>query len=121
MLQSCVNTYDSIFILVNSAQVQLYTFDDPPKKLVMSMSAAAAGSNDTIANFIAQELVFCGKTKIRLIQEYTDTTRILYGEYTETTQRLYWEYTETSLAQACILSNLSTLWYFLPSCCIWWG
>ena len=34
----------------------------------MSMSAAAAGSNDTAVNYIAQELVFGGKIKITLIQ-----------------------------------------------------
>ena len=35
----------------------------------MSMSAAAAGSNDTVVNSIAQELVCGGKIKIRLIQD----------------------------------------------------
>ena len=35
---------------------------------LMSMSAAAAGSNDTVVNSTAQELVFGGKIKIRLIQ-----------------------------------------------------
>ena len=34
----------------------------------MSPSAAAAGSNDTVVNYIAQKLVFSGKIKIRLIQ-----------------------------------------------------
>ena len=33
----------------------------------MSMSVAAAGSNDTVVNYIAQELVFAGKVKISLI------------------------------------------------------
>ena len=32
-------------------------------------SAAAVGSNDTVVNYIAQELVFGGKIKIRLIQD----------------------------------------------------
>ena len=35
----------------------------------MSMSAAAAGSNDTGVDSIALELVFSGKTKIRLVQD----------------------------------------------------
>ena len=38
----------------------------------MSMSAAAAGSNDTAVNSMAQELVFTGSIfciKIRLIQD----------------------------------------------------
>ena len=35
----------------------------------MSMSAAAAGSNGTAANSRAQELVFGGKIKIKLIQD----------------------------------------------------
>ena len=35
----------------------------------MSPAAAAAGSNDTVVNSIAQELVCSGKIKIRLIQE----------------------------------------------------
>ena len=30
--------------------------------------SALAGNNDTAVNSIAQELVFCGKIKIRLIQ-----------------------------------------------------
>ena len=34
----------------------------------MSASAAAAGSNDTAVNSMAQELVFGGNIKIRLIQ-----------------------------------------------------
>ena len=34
---------------------------------VMSMSAAAGGSNGTVVNSIAQELVCSGKIKIRLI------------------------------------------------------
>ena len=33
----------------------------------MSMSAAAAGSNDAVVNSMAQELVCGGKIKIRLI------------------------------------------------------
>ena len=32
------------------------------------MSTAAAGSNDTIVNYVAQELVSSGKIIIRLIQ-----------------------------------------------------
>ena len=35
----------------------------------MSMSAAAAGSNDPAVNSIAQELVLGGKIKIRIIQD----------------------------------------------------
>ena len=35
----------------------------------MSTPAAAAGSNDTAVNYIAQELAFGGKIKIRLIQD----------------------------------------------------
>ena len=35
----------------------------------MSMSAAAAGSNDAVVNSMAQELVCGGKIKIRLIQD----------------------------------------------------
>ena len=35
----------------------------------MSTSAAAAGSNDTVVNSMAQELVFGGKIKIRFIQD----------------------------------------------------
>ena len=35
---------------------------------VMAMSAAAAGSNDTAVNCIAQELVCSGNIKIRLLQ-----------------------------------------------------
>ena len=35
----------------------------------MSPTAAAAGSNDTVVNSIAQELVFSDKIKIRLIQD----------------------------------------------------
>ena len=35
----------------------------------MLTSAAAAGSNDTAVNSIAQKLVFSGKIKIRLIQD----------------------------------------------------
>ena len=35
----------------------------------MSMSAAAAGSNDAAVNSIAQEQVFGGKIKIRLLQD----------------------------------------------------
>ena len=35
----------------------------------MSMSAAAAGSNATAVNSMAQELVCSGKIKIRLIQD----------------------------------------------------
>ena len=36
---------------------------------IMSTSAAAAGSNDTVVNSITQGLVFNGKIKIRLIQD----------------------------------------------------
>ena len=36
----------------------------------MSMSAAAAGSNGTAVNSIAQELVCGGKIKIRLIPDW---------------------------------------------------
>ena len=35
----------------------------------MSMSAAAAGSNDAAVNYVARELVCGGKIKIRLIQD----------------------------------------------------
>ena len=35
----------------------------------MLMSAAAAGSNDTVVNFIAQELVFGDKIKLRLMED----------------------------------------------------
>ena len=35
----------------------------------MLTPAAAAGSNDTVANSIAQELVCNGKIKLRLIQD----------------------------------------------------
>ena len=35
----------------------------------MLTSAAAAGSDDTVVNSIAQELVCSGKIKIRLIQD----------------------------------------------------
>ena len=35
----------------------------------MSMSAAAAGSNDAAVNYIAQKLVFGDKIKIRSIQD----------------------------------------------------
>ena len=35
----------------------------------MSMPAAAAGSNDTVMNSIAQELVCSNKIKLRLIQD----------------------------------------------------
>ena len=35
----------------------------------MSMSAAAAGNNDTDVNSTAQELVFGGEIKIRLIKD----------------------------------------------------
>ena len=35
----------------------------------MSTPAAAAGSNDTAVNSMAQELAFGGKIKIRLIQD----------------------------------------------------
>ena len=34
----------------------------------MSMPAAAAGSNDTVVNYTAQELIRGGKIEIRLIQ-----------------------------------------------------
>ena len=36
---------------------------------IMSMPAAAAGSNDTAVDSIAQELASGGKIKIRLIQD----------------------------------------------------
>ena len=36
---------------------------------VMLPAAAAAGRNDTAVNYIAQELVFGGKIKIRLTQD----------------------------------------------------
>ena len=36
---------------------------------LMLTSAAAAGSNDTAVNSIAQELVGSGKIKIRLVQD----------------------------------------------------
>ena len=36
---------------------------------MMSMPAAAAGRNDTVVNYTAQELVCSGKIKIRLIQD----------------------------------------------------
>ena len=35
----------------------------------MSMSAAAAGNNDTAMNYIALKLVCTGKIKIRLIED----------------------------------------------------
>ena len=35
----------------------------------MSTPAAAAGSNDTAVNSMAQELAFGGKIKVRLIQD----------------------------------------------------
>ena len=37
--------------------------------LALSMSAAAAGSNDAVVNSIAQKLVFSGQIKIRLIRK----------------------------------------------------
>ena len=46
--------------------MQLNTANDPLK---MSMSAAAAGSNDAAVNYIALKLVCSGKIKIRLIQD----------------------------------------------------
>ena len=46
--------------------MQSNTTNDPP---IMSMPAAAAGSNDTAVNSIAQELASGGKMKIRLIQD----------------------------------------------------
>ena len=43
----------------------------------MSTSAAAAGSNDTAVNSIAQELVCSGKIKIRLIQDKITNWKII--------------------------------------------
>ena len=37
--------------------------------LALSMSAAAAGSNDAAVNSMAQKLVFSGQIKIRLIRK----------------------------------------------------
>ena len=68
MLKRSVNKYDSILIQANSTPVQSSTTNDP-LKTVMSMSAAAAGSNDTTVNYIALKLVCSGKIKIRLIQD----------------------------------------------------
>ena len=65
MLQSSVNMYNCIFIQANSTPVQLNT---TAKNLTgMSMSAAAADSNDTAVNSIALRLVCSGKIEIRLI------------------------------------------------------
>ena len=48
--------------------MQLSNTNYPPKTL-QSTSVAVAGNNDTVVNFIAQELVFAGKIKIRSIQD----------------------------------------------------
>ena len=69
MLQRSVNKYDSIFIQANSTPVQLNNSNDPEKTLAMSTSAAAVGSNNTVVNSIAQELVCSNKIKIRLIKD----------------------------------------------------
>ena len=50
--------------------ILLMTRQRPTKDVtVMSTSAAAAGSNDNVLSSIAQELVFGGKIKIRLIRD----------------------------------------------------
>ena len=67
MLGRSVNKYDSKFILSNPTPVHLNTTIDPPKEVTvmsMSRSAAAAGSNDTVVNSTAKELVCGGKIKI---------------------------------------------------------
>ena len=67
MLQRHVNKYLSIYLSkLNTSAAEYRSW---PTKDVMSTSAAAAGSNDTVVNSIAQELVCSGKIKIRLIPD----------------------------------------------------